>query len=304
MKIIYSRVEIGLFSKKSSIKVLLYELDSLLQYYPSIESPDSSNLSGQTHFILPYSQHNTSSNKKQIYYDIFVPDYIFFNKVKKLNGLIFIFRPEIHIDTIQWHLQNIAELFRLYRNYFTSFKYFYVLIPQISTISHFQVLQKLSSCSDDFQNIYRHSSNLLLFVKFIDIQTHPWPVILKDIYWLTHFDGNIQAKNNQFFRLLETIESFSYNTTVKILSEPLMNHINVSTIIMPNSTLKTSNIIRESKYFCFGCRRRLTNMYYKCKLCGIVLCNACTIILESQLSSQRMCPGNIYTIANFHNFER
>ena len=289
--------------KKPSIKLLLYKLDSFIQYYPSTESTERIDVSGKTHFIIPYSHHSSSSYKKQTIYDIYVPEYIFSNKVKKLNGFVFVFRPEIHLDVIKLYLQNIYEIFRIYRGYFSSFKFFYILIPQISTISHFQVLQKLSLCSSEFQRLFESLANLLLFVKFIDVQSHPWPVILKDTYWLNHFDGDIQAKNNQFFKLLETIESFPYNT-VKILSEPLIKHSDISTLFISSLMPTTGNIIEESRCFCFGCRTMLTTIRNRCRICGINLCDACSTIIESQPISQKMCPGNIYTATNVHDFER
>ncbi|MHA1984111.1 MAG: hypothetical protein ACW967_07130 [Candidatus Hodarchaeales archaeon] len=263
---------------------LLQELDPFLEKYPSQNSiHDLSEIKLKKIMALPNTNLNMNSLLKKEKYYVLLPEFLPLISNDSLSGLVSLIRPEFSKNKLKSIISDIKSIFQ--KNYvkFSSPILCFFLILQVPTISHFKVLQKLSLLEELIKNLNREYPQILLFPKFIDSGNALWPVIIKDVKWLTQFQGNVEIQNKQFLTLLESsqYEDIRYS---KIIDLP-----------------STKQLI-TTRSLCFGCRKSKDNEFDwgVCRECGAVVCNNCLQVLLSQPMGKNLCPGNIFAGINFH----
>ena len=130
----------------------------------------------------------------------------------------------------------------------------------------------------------------------------PWPVVLKDLYWLNQFNGSVELQNDQFLRLLDISESSNDFSPLIALNVVPSNKVKILNSA-ENEITTERHINIPVRTLCFGCRQFVREGWNICSECGAILCKTCVAILNEQPEFSRMCPGNLFAGTNFHVYE-
>lgn len=266
---------------------LIQNLDPLLIRYPNQSSDQKIKELNERKIIqLPNSHLNQNSWTNSEKYYVLLPEFLPIINKNSVVGLLSIIRPELNNRKVQDLILDIRKIYDKFYNKFKQPIVNYFLILQMPTMSHYQVLQKLSFINNLVKSFNIDYPNILLFPKFVDSSNALWPVIIRDLKWLNQFQGNIDIQNKQFLKLLDS------------------NHyevLNQNKII----DLPSSKQLMVTKNLCFGCRQVIHNEaeWVVCDQCGAIICIDCNKILKTQPIGENLCPGNIFVGINFHLFD-
>ncbi|HKZ39701.1 MAG TPA: hypothetical protein VJ044_01995, partial [Candidatus Hodarchaeales archaeon] len=231
-------------------------------------------MNGRAKINLPKTRIATLHGTKKVGYTLHSPTSVV-SQNQRINSFLVVVRPEFGQKRICATVESIKGLFRK----FGLPNVCLFLILQHPTISHFSVLQKLALARKSFYELNAEFPTVLLFPKFIDILMDPWPVVLKDLYWLNQFNGSVELQNDQFLRLLDISESSNDFSPLIALNVVPSNKVKILNSA-ENEITTERHINIPVRTLCFGCRQFVREGWNICSECGAILCKTCVAILN------------------------